>query len=268
MASPASVLSKTLQSITLSKIKELESRRNSYEAQKRVFLEKAQAATDQRDRLECLLDAFKELYPGASKDRSLTNIERWLTQSRYDASIPTSKLADFDEQLRAKLDVQSRKLDMAHLYSRLLTEWMDQPIVDPLENLPTDDNDDAFEVVVERQRQRLSELVDKFESVVFKPLETSDTEMRKFLDDLFTDEESQKALQQLRESVAEASKELWSEIAPFNDESLTSCIKGLLTEDILSDEKQAILRDFLESEVAKAEIADVLNMRYSDLKQW
>ncbi|KAK5660818.1 hypothetical protein OQA88_12187 [Cercophora sp. LCS_1] len=268
MASPTSVLSKTLQSITLTKIKELESRRNSYETRKRAFLEKADAATDQRDRLECLLEAFKELYPGASKDRSLTNIERWLTQSRYDASIPATKLADFDEQLRAKLDIQSRKLDMAHLYSRLLTEWMDQPIADPLENLPTDDNDDAFEVVVERQRQRLSELVDKFESVVFKPLETSDAEIKKFLDDLFTDEESQKALEKLRESVAEASKELWSETAPFNDESLTSCIKGLLTEDILSDEKQAILRDFLESEVAKAEIADVLNMRYSDLKQW
>jgi hypothetical protein len=59
-----------------------------------------------------------------------------------------------------------------------------------------------------------------------------------------------------------------SEDAPFTEASLTSCIRGLLTEDILSDEKQAILRDFLESDVAKSEIADVLNMRYSDLKQW
>jgi hypothetical protein len=121
MASPTSVLSKTLQSITLTKIKELESRRNSYEARKRDFLDKANAAADQRDRLAYLLDAFKELYPGAAKDRSLANIERWLVQSRYDASIPVSKLASFDEQLRSKLDIQSRKLDMAHLYSRLLT---------------------------------------------------------------------------------------------------------------------------------------------------
>jgi hypothetical protein len=121
MASPTSVLSKTLQSITLTKIRELESRRNSYETRKRDFLDKAGAAEDQRDRLGCLLKAFKELYPGASKDRSLSNLERWLTQSRYDASIPTSKLASFDEQLRGKLDIQSRKLDMAHLYSRLLT---------------------------------------------------------------------------------------------------------------------------------------------------
>lgn len=145
---------------------------------------------------------------------------------------------------------------------------MDQPTVDPLANLPADDADDTFEVVAERQRQRLSELVDKFESVVFEPLVTDESEIRSFLDALFPDEKSQKALESLRETVAESSQTLMAETAPFDDESLTSCIKGLLTEDILSDEKQAILRDFLESQVAKAEIADVLNMRFSDLKQW
>jgi len=121
MASPTSVLSKTLQSITLSKIRELESRRNSYETRKRSFLDKANASTDQRDRLASLIEAFKELYPGAARDGALANTERWLTQSRYDSSIPASRLASFDQQIRAKLDIQSRKLDMAHLYSRLLT---------------------------------------------------------------------------------------------------------------------------------------------------
>lgn len=145
---------------------------------------------------------------------------------------------------------------------------MDQPTVDPLANLPADDADDTFEVVAERQRQRLGELVDKFESVVFEPLVTDESEIRSFLDGLFPDDGSRKALESLRETVAESSQTLMAETAPFDDESLTSCIKGLLTEDILSDEKQAILRDFLESEVAKAEIADVLNMRFSDLKQW
>jgi hypothetical protein len=121
MASPTSVLSKTLHSITLTKIRELESRRKSYETRKREFLDKANSQADPRDRLACLLDAFKELYPSASKDRSLTNIERWLAQSRYDAAIPASKLASFGDFLRGKLDIQSRKLDMADLYSRLLT---------------------------------------------------------------------------------------------------------------------------------------------------
>jgi hypothetical protein len=114
-------LSKTLQSITLSKIRELESRHKSYETRKRDYLAKADAAADERDCLACLVEAVKELYPPAAKDSGLTNLQRWLDQSRYDASIPVSKLASFNRQLRAQLDIQSRKLDMAHLYSRLLT---------------------------------------------------------------------------------------------------------------------------------------------------
>jgi hypothetical protein len=121
MASPQSVLSKTLQNITLSKIRELEWRQKSYEDRKRDYVAKADAAADERDRLACLLEAVKELYPAASKDAGLANLQRWLDQSRYDASVPMSKLASFSHELRAKLDIQSRKLDMAHLYSRLLT---------------------------------------------------------------------------------------------------------------------------------------------------
>ncbi|KAL2160272.1 hypothetical protein VTH06DRAFT_1445 [Thermothelomyces fergusii] len=267
MATPKSVLSKTLQSITLNKIRELESRRKSYEDRKRVYLAKADATADERDRLACLLEAVKELCPGASKDAEFKNVQRWLDQSRYDASIPASKLDSFSRQLRGKLDIQSRKLDLAHLYSRLLTEWMDQPVTDPLPTSAEDPDEDSFELI-ERQRQRLSELVDKFEAVVFEPLETDEVEIRSFLDDLFADEESQRELEELRARIARESARFASETAPFTQESLTSCIKGLLTEDILSDEKQAILRDFLESDVAKSEIADVLNMRFSDLKQW
>ncbi|KAH6621265.1 hypothetical protein B0J18DRAFT_432009 [Chaetomium sp. MPI-SDFR-AT-0129] len=268
MASPTSVLSKTLQSITLSKIRELESRRKSYENHKREHLDKVDAASDARDRLALLLDAVKALYPPAANDASLGNIHRWLDQSRYDASVPVSKLDEFSGQLRAKLDIQSRKLDMAHLYSRLLTEWMDQPVMEAPPAATDDLDGDSFEHVAERQRQRLSELVDKFESVVFQPRETDEAEMHRFIDRTLPSEEDQKRLKSLREKVGTASADFMRETTPFTKESLTSCIKGLLTEDILSDEKQAILRDFLDNDIAKSEIADVLNMRFSDLKHW
>jgi hypothetical protein len=144
---------------------------------------------------------------------------------------------------------------------------MDQPITEPLPASADDADNDSFELV-ERQRQRLSELVDKFESVVFEPLETDEAEIRSFIDNLFPDEEDAKELEKLREKVSYASSRFMSEATPFDQSSVTDCIKGLLTEDILSDEKQAILRDFLESEVTKSEIADVLNMRFSNLKHW
>lgn len=145
---------------------------------------------------------------------------------------------------------------------------MDQPDLEP-SPVSVDDlgDDDSFEMI-ERQRQRLSELVDKFESVVFEPLETDEAEIRRFLDRLFADDESQNALKKLRKTIAEDSARFMAEKAPFTLESVTSCIKGLLTEDILSDEKQSILRDFLDNDAAKCEIADVLNMRFADLKHW
>jgi hypothetical protein len=121
MASPKSVLSQTLQNITLSKIRELESRHKSYEDRKTAFLAEAQAASNEQDRLSSLLKAVKELCPSASKDDSLKNIERWRDQSLYDASIPESTLADFSRQLTTMLDVQSCRFNMAHLYSRILT---------------------------------------------------------------------------------------------------------------------------------------------------
>ena len=50
--------------------------------------------------------------------------------------------------------------------------------------------------------------------------------------------------------------------------TLKWCVNGLLAEDLLSDQKQAILRDFLEQPVVLGEIADVLNMRFSNIDSW
>jgi hypothetical protein len=156
------------------------------------------------------------------------------------------------------------------VYSQILilaAEWLEQPPTETPGASAEDQDEDSF-MVLERQRQRLSELVDKFESVVFEPLETDEIEIRQFLDSLFQDDESKKELEKLRTKLAEESENFWMEENPFNTHSLTCTIKGLLTEDILSDEKHAILQDFLKNDVAKAEIADVLNMRFSDLQNW
>lgn len=264
-----SVLSRTLQNISLSKIRELDSRRNSYEARKQAFLDKAHAASDPRDRLSCLLEGYRELARGGggswADGHSYHNIERWLAQSKYDASIPESKLAKFDSLLRSKLDVQSRRLDMAHLYSRLLTEWME---TSPSSSSSSSDTTSNAVAVAESQRKRLQELIRKFECVVFEPLETDQAEIHAFLDGLFPDDKSRRHLQSLRDQVSSETAALMNERAPFHQASLTSCIRGLLAEDIISDEKRAILQNFLESDVAKEEIADVLNMRFADIRRW
>lgn len=57
-----------------------------------------------------------------------------------------------------------------------------------------------------------------------------------------------------------------AESEPINQESLTWCIKGLFAKDLLGEENQNALQDFLENELVLKETADVLNMRFADIK--
>ncbi|OGM48909.1 hypothetical protein ABOM_003158 [Aspergillus bombycis] len=269
MATTTTTFSKTLQSLTQSKIRELEKQRIAYESSKSRVLAAAAHQTDPRDRVACILQGLKALRSDDdnARDSKTANIERWLNQARYDSSIPEAKLDSFQEHLVAKLDAHSMRLNIADLYSRLLTEWMDlSPSSPGSDQIPNEEED--YLVVEERQKQRLQQLCDQFERVVFEPLETDEDEIHAFLDGLFPDDDSRIALDKLREKVGRNCSELWHKTDPFNIYSIRSCIRGLLTEDLLSEEKQGILKYCLENNVALTEIVDVLNMRYADLKNW
>ncbi|KAF7114229.1 hypothetical protein CNMCM5793_007807 [Aspergillus hiratsukae] len=268
MASNAA-LSQTIQSLTLSKIRELEKLRNAYQSRKSEILRSSAACDDHFERLKHLLAGTKELYPGASRDITIGHIERWLDQARYDSSIPSKMLEGFEETLISKLDAHSRKLGLADLYARLLTEWMNPSSNGINDTKAKDDSDNEdFLLVEERQKQRLQQLCDQFEAVVFEPRETNEQEIHAFLEDLFVEDSQKVALKKLRGLVKDKCETFWTDEEPFNRTSLSNCIKGLLTQELLSDGKRAVLKDFLDNEVAMTEIADVLNMRYADLKNW
>jgi len=266
MPPPTSGLSKTLQTLTLTKIREIDKQRNKYEAKKQVILAKANDTTDPRQLVSHLLSGVKESIPSARTDSELTNIRRLLDQSRFDGSIPLEMLKSFEKQLRTKLENQSCKLGLADLYSHLITEWM-KPPAQASQSVEDKDSDDSFEVL-ETQKARLQQLCDKFESVVFEPLDTDEVEIDNYIHDLFSGEEGEKALQSLRRTVKLQGENMLANTAPFDTDSLTWCIKGLLAEDLLSEEKQNVLRDFLANDLVLGEIADVLNMRFSDLQSW
>ncbi|KAK7739098.1 hypothetical protein SLS62_011298 [Diatrype stigma] len=311
-APPPSILSQTMQSISLTKIKELDKQREKYEARKSDVLAAAaqhpgRDPGDVRARIAQLLRGLEDLYPEvldpaemenssaevpSEQGNRVLNVRHWLHQSAYDTSVPDDMMRASEDLLRDKIEVKSRRMGLAHLYARLLTEWMD-PSTPPMDDATTeetrsgdisgpksppqgsgnddDDNDDAasdsFEILEDRQKQRLQALCDKFEGVVFEPLNTDEQEINEYLQGLFAGDEATKALERLRKMLKEARPVLIAR-APFDERTLKWCIKGLLAEDLLSDEKQAVLRDFLESSVVMSEICDVLNMRYSDLENW
>ncbi|KAH6692103.1 hypothetical protein BKA61DRAFT_282026 [Leptodontidium sp. MPI-SDFR-AT-0119] len=124
MASTTAALSRTLKTITLTKINELEKQRKAYGNSKDAILHAAgKVDNDQHDRVLRLLQGVEDLKPPTSNSSiDIKNARRFLEQSHFDASVPAAMLDDFEAQLRSKLDVQSRRLDLAALYSRLLTE--------------------------------------------------------------------------------------------------------------------------------------------------
>ena len=181
-------------------------------------------------------------------------------------------LDDFERELTARLDVQTRRLDLADLYSRLLREWLssggevisDEDLVME-ESASLDGNFD----VVEIERDRLQQLREKFEAVVFTPVETDQVEIHDYLESLFDGEDGAKALERLRRDVqCTADSSSLANPAPFNDRVLTWCLKGLLANELLSDEKKSTLREFQQDAVARGEICDVLNMTFADIKNW
>lgn len=257
-------LTRTVQSLTRSKIHELEKQRTAYEARKSEILETAAKCPNVRDRVERLLAGTEQLSSEARGDAMLLNMKHWVEQARYDSSIPPEKLEGFERHLQNRLDARSRKLSLADLYSRLLTEWMDPSSNgEALRREAT-----GLEAVEDGQKQRLQQLCDQFEEVVFEPYVTDPSDINELLNGIFEGREGDKSLENLRKEVNDEFKRLWEKENPFTVSSLSDCIRGIQNEDIVSEEKQETLKHFLSSDIALNEIADVLNMRYADLKNW
>ena len=114
------------------------------------------------------------------------------------------------------------------------------------------------------------ELCDKFEDVVFKPLEVDSNAIEEYLYDLFVrhDKVSRKQYDRLKDDMRAVGYAMLDNEKPFDVDTVGWCINGLLAEQLLSDEKSKSLREFLHNDMVLGEIADVLNMRYSDISNW
>lgn len=270
MAQATTVLTQTLHSITLTKIRELEKQQDRYESRKNTVLSSADPKlVDQRQRIARLYQGVTDLYPEALANSRVKNVQRWLEQSKYDASINNGMLESYEDLLRSTLEIQTRKLGLARLYTKLVTEWMDIAAKDSPRSSDNPDEDSGFESI-DQQKERLQDLCDKFEAVVFEPLHTDESEINAYIAGLFQDQdgEASKLLSEIRGHITDGGKALLAEKAPFDLPTLDWAIKGLLAEDLLSDEKQSLLREILDNDVVLREIADVLNMRIADLDDW
>ena len=128
----------------------------------------------------------------------------------------------------------------------------------------------------------------EWENLVFEPFETDQIAIKNYLQSLFgkggANKQAMKALDALEKSV-DAFETTLAAPGQFNDHVLRWTINGLLVSSIsastlinhidfiqaaglLSEQKCAVLKDFLSSPVILVEVADVLNMRMADFQSW
>jgi hypothetical protein len=286
----SSVFSETLRSITTTKLGELSKKRTAYETQKNTLLAKTSIEIDNLHRVKILLDGVKKCFaiktaprkrgdrhggpgqivPGSSKDPQLEvllkNLESFLDQARFDLSISTKQILDWEQSLISKLDIRSRKYQYAELYGALVTEWLRADKENTL-----DSDSETFEDFEKINRAEKDESRANWETTVFEPHDTDPVAISEYLLVLFgehaEDRQPFKGLQALWRSVKAFELSL-STPDQFNDHVLKWTINGLLASGLLSDEKRAVLKDFLASQMILTEIADVLNMRISDISTW
>ncbi|TGO59511.1 hypothetical protein BOTNAR_0161g00220 [Botryotinia narcissicola] len=282
------VFSKTLQSITTTKLTELSKKRHHFESQKDALSDKLSNELDQRKRLKLLLEGVKESFAittSNTKKRShdsniklsplellVKNLEKFIAQAEYDPSISDKTLEQWEKYLVRHIDMQSSKHQYATLYGELVTEWLSaehqQKAVDVAND--TSEIDEEFQNVKKESVAR-TEGRANWEDLVFQPFKTNHKAITAYLNTLFgmdgKNGQAKKALIALRKEV-ETFGNILSAPGQFDHTVLRWTINGLISSGLLSEEKRAALKDFLASPVILTEVADVLNMRLASIDIW
>ena len=283
MSEPGGLYSSTLQEITNTKLDELTKKHKTYEARRQQAIASARAAGEPIQQLIALAKGVKHCFnittvgdviiKGRSNNRrletDLINLERFLKQAVHDPSVSINVLDTWRLTLVHHLNVQSLKFSFASLYGQLTTEWLQSTKAAPA-SIEEDAEMGGFEQLPgsNKMENRV-----KWEQAVFQSADVKEEDVTKMLNAAFaqTDEDFQKSvevgLKYIRKAVQLFETDLGS-VSEFTYYNLLATIQSLMTSDLLSDAKRAVLKDFENNSAILNEVVDVLNMRLAALGSW
>jgi hypothetical protein len=281
-----SVFSRTLETVTSTKLEELSKQQTAFSEQYDALLSAVRREKDPLERLQKLAEGTKSclgvntsaaktyghsvnIRSGTTYDPKvecdLENLERFMEQARFDPSVSSEFLQDWEDKILQHLSTQATKFQYADLYGKLVAEWLSSE-----KDGQSDDSDvkmdDGFEEVPGRDKL---EAQSEWENLVFEPADIDTLGLKAYLDELFDmdDDDVSSAMENLREEVQDFESRMASP-SQFNTKTLRWSIEGLMKSDLLSNEKREVIGDFLSNQVILSEIADVLNMRLEALDGW
>ena len=283
MSFTGGLFSRTLQDITDTKLHELSTKHDRFENYKDQLVAAVDREESGLEELQVLSDGVKScLDVGIDKGRvvrgstnnprleiDLRNLDRFIAQAKYDPSISSAILAQWKTSLFRYLEVQSTKFSFARLYGQLTTEWLSSSQRPTVVGADEDVDMQDYEHVSGRKKLECRK---QWERSVFQITPVNRNALSKLLHATFeaTPDDSKaliRATEKLRERVHKHEQDMMKPGA-FNTSTLHWAMSGLLSSDLLTEEKRGVLRDFMSSATILNEIADVLNMRMAALDSW
>ena len=278
-----SLFSQTLQDITDTKLDEVALKREDFEKKSNDIILNVSNQADRIQRLHTLVEGVKSCFDistyrgqvaiGSTNnvrlEYDLRHLDGFLAQARYDPSMSSKILGQWEQSLFRHIEVQSLKYSYASLYGKLTTEWLSST-KKAATGLDAEDAElQDFEKI---DGGRKMESRANWERSVFEPANVDKATINAMLKNLFepSSEGSKrllKGLKGLRDAIEAFEQEL-ARPGAFNMYSLDWAIKGLLNSDLLPDEKRNVLKEFRGNPTVMKEIADVLNMRLAAIQSW
>ncbi|KAG0593263.1 hypothetical protein KC19_1G316800 [Ceratodon purpureus] len=276
----SSSFSQSLNSITLTKLREVSKQLSDFTSHREIVLTSLNVASSSRERVQILLDGISAWRSvGVNSDESssdtgdyLVNVEKFLIQAERDPSIGEASLRAWEADFRTYLDTEKAKHEYAELFGRLLREWIASPTSVPEKTAGVSDEgemslisaDDTFERV---GRKEMHEQRAMFESLVFTAKQTDTAAIVAYLDDLFSSKPAKEMLESVREGIKSFGEDMLRS-TKLTVRDLELAIASLLVADLLSNEKCDTLKEFTQNPSVLAEVTDVLNMHLASLTSW
>jgi hypothetical protein len=264
----------TLQSITQIKFAELEKRRAEavpHLTTVRKILEDNAIPAAQKTRQ--IIDINSKTFPADPEARPAVNkkkialYEQFLQLAENDPSVSDSVIDGWTKALAKGFERQEQQQRFGELFAKLLQEWLKTGDEKMAPSLRASSSDGTFEKI---GRKEMHQQREKFEELIFRPNDTDVAAIEKYLEDLFSfgaddDKAAEAALKRLRTQIVVAAENFTK--SP-TEENILKSIRLLLQSGLLSDDKAATMREFMDNKIVLKEFTDVIKMYVSSISNW
>ncbi|XP_021956016.1 uncharacterized protein LOC110852291 isoform X2 [Folsomia candida] len=269
-----------LQQVTQEKLEELKLQKNLMSSHFLPVLSKVGATSGGvKDRLALLYSAVKSSPVSDSMDAVLIeNLKSVLTNSAEDPSISDQLITAWTTRVQGEVEFSLRKCEYSYLYGSLLSEWLEaeerrrkKGVAEPGEVSPAEATTPSTPKADDSASR--DKALSTLTSLLFTPPSESTSfnaaTFRAFLSqELFSFGENVAGETVLKQVIKDTETFFKPENYYISTFDVQSCIKGLCSEELLSSEKKAALKELSDNADALEEVASLLTTRLKNLDRW